>query len=45
MKEILKSKGMICFILFFLCISYFNTCNINKVNNESYKSDKIINNS
>lgn len=40
MKEIVKSKGMICFILFVLGASYFNTCNVN--NNVSLENQKII---
>jgi len=42
MKEMIKSKGMVCFILFILGVSYFNTSNINKIEKTNLNTDKLI---
>ena len=42
MKEMLKSKYMIGFIVFMMGISYFNSLGIAKLNNQNIPNDEII---
>ncbi|MBP3461336.1 MAG: hypothetical protein J6K21_02890 [Bacilli bacterium] len=42
MKEMLKSKFLILFIVFVLGVSYFNSLNVEKLNNKSLNDNELI---
>ncbi len=42
MKEMLKSKFLVLFVVFVLGVSYFNSLNVEKLNNETVDSNELI---